>query len=88
MVIALCSALQGDPRGPLACMAAAFLLDQAKAFEYLSHRWLRRVLRAWKLPSGAVAAFLAQAEGRSAHDPRLHGFRMPIFRRGWAWGGH
>ena len=87
VVIGVCTALQGDPRGPLACMGAAFLLDQAKAFEYLSHGWLRQVLRAWKLPSWAVAAFLAQAEGRSAYDPRLHGARIPLFRRGVGMGG-
>ena len=45
-------------------MPACFLLDQAKAFEYLSHAWLRLVLAAWGLPPWAAAFFLLAAEGR------------------------
>ena len=36
--------------GACAGVPAAFLGDQAKAFEYLGHPWLRTVLRYWLLP--------------------------------------
>ena len=86
-VLELCRRIQGSPDGLLARTVAAFLLDQAKAFEMVSHRWLRRILRAWRFPSWAAAAILALVEGRTIHDPRLGRMRMPGFRRGTGMGG-
>ena len=55
---------------------AVFLLDQAEAFEYLSHAWLRSIRAPWELPRWATAFLLAMGRGLSFHwQPR------PIRRR-------
>ena len=68
-------------------MPACFLLDQAKAFEYLDHRWLRSVLKGWKRDDWSGALLLTMAEGR-----RLMGHPLPLkpgtpLRRGVGMGG-
>ena len=63
-VIQVCMEYHADAPEDIKWMAAVFLLDQAKAFEYLSHDWLRAVLAAWNLPVWAEAFLLACAEGR------------------------
>ena len=64
-----------------------FLLDQAKAFEMLSHTWLRRVLQHWGLPKWAFAAFMSAAEGRRLRDKLRKGWISTILLRGAGMGG-
>ena len=63
-VLTVCAAYQDDASEDIRWMAAVFLLDQAKAFEHLSHAWLRQVLTAWELPTWAEAFLISSAEGR------------------------
>ena len=68
-------------------MPVCFLLDQEKAFEWLSHDWFRQVLDTWELPGWAKAFFLSAAEGRrvsgAAHPP----YPGEAVRRGVGMGG-
>ena len=67
-VIQLCKAKQRRAHPDIRRTPACLLLDQAKAFEMLTHEWLRAVLRAWNAPPWAVAAFLSFVEGRKLQD--------------------
>ena len=54
-IIELCTIIMRNATLEIARMAACFLLDQAKAFEYLDHNLIRQVIRAWRLPIWLVA---------------------------------
>ena len=49
-------AAMGDPDN--ACDPAVVFADQNKAFERLSHGWLRRVMTGWRMPDWTTRAFL------------------------------
>ena len=63
-VLEICLRCQNLAPDTIQRMAACFLLDQAKAFEYLSHSWLRHVIRAWKVPTWIAAFLIVMAAGR------------------------
>ena len=71
-VLAACRQVHLMAPDALRRMAACFLLDQARAFEMITHEWLRRVYTGWKLPGWAAAFLISMAEGR-----RLVGNPMP-----------
>ena len=86
-VVQVCTQRQQDADPAIWGMAACFLLDQAKAFEYLSHDWIRQVVSSWSLPGWACAFLVSMAEGR-----RLIGNPRPkkpgrFLRRGVGMGG-
>ena len=66
---------------------ACLLLDQAKAFEVMSHEWLRQVLMAWNLPEWAFQAFVVLVEGRRLCDKYRPGWLSNVLRRGAGMGG-
>ena len=86
-VLRLCVRKQEAAHPSIRRCPACFLLDQAKAFEMLSHRWLRAVLMHWRLPRWAVAAFTTAAEGRCLRDKLRTGWVSGTLMRGAGMGG-
>ena len=63
-IIRICSEIMKSACPEIRKMAACFLLDQAKAFEFLHHKWIRQVLNAWRLPAWLGAFLLVMTEER------------------------
>ena len=86
-VLAICLHCQAGAHPSILNMAACFLLDQAKAFEFLSHTWLRHVIRAWKLPPWMAAFLVVMAAGRKLIGNPYPGKPGEALLRGIGMGG-
>ena len=74
--------------GPLRTIAAVVAADQSKAFERLSHSWLRFVLDGWRMPRWMVTAFLVMVIGRHVCSVLATGATKPrALYRGVGMGG-
>ena len=74
--------------GPIRNTAAVVAADQSKAFERLSHTWLRLVLDGWRMPRWMVKAFLVMVIGRHVCSMLATGATKPrALLRGVGMGG-
>ena len=86
-VLKFCTNRQKRAHHSIRRTPACFLLDQAKAFEMMSHEWLLGVLRALGLPGWVIGAFFASVEGRRLIDQLRRSWLSPVLQRGAGMGG-
>ena len=86
-VMQVCTERQRKAHPSIRRTPASFLLDQAKAFELMSHEWLVAVLNAWKVPRWVASAFLVSVEGRKLRDKLRPAWLSDVLRRGAGMGG-
>ena len=86
-VISFCTMRQRTAHPSIRRVPACLLLDQAKAFEMMSHSWLQALLEYRRLPQWAINAFLVSVEGRRLRDQLRDGWISPVLLRGAGMGG-